>query len=294
MGLGLWLPLGLSAALGDSGVDVVTKRSFSQLPPYGMALARLFAAVPFLALAALFIQVPALSGTFWVIVAVMLPLEVTATLLYMRGLKASHLSLCVPLLAFTPVFMILTGWLLLGEGLNPWGIGGILLVAAGSYLLGLGVDNSGGTGFLAPIKALAREGGARYMLIVAAIYSLTASLFKLAVLHSSPFFFGVAYPLAFILLMSLGFPWSRGQLGPAIRPRYGWWLVMGFGFALSCISLAVGIELAPASYLIAVKRMSLLLSVTLGGLWLKERPFLPRLAAAGLMCCGVVLIALLG
>lgn len=294
MGLGLWLPLGLSAALGDSGADVVTKRSFSHLPPYGMALARLFAAVPFLALAALFIQVPALSGTFWVIVAAMLPLEVTATLLYMRGLKASHLSLCVPLLAFTPVFMILTGWLLLGEGLNPWGIGGILLVAAGSYLLGLGVDNSGGTGFLAPIKALAREGGARDMLIVAAIYSLTASLFKLAVLHSSPFFFGVAYPLAFILLMSLGFPRSRGQLGPAIRPRYGWWLVMGFGFALSCISLAVGIELAPASYLIAVKRMSLLLSVTLGGLWLKERPFLPRLAAAGLMCCGVVLIALLG
>ncbi len=41
-------------------------------------------------------------------------------------------------------------------------------------------------------------------------------------------------------------------------------------------------ELAPAAYLVAVKRLSLLLSVLLGGLWLKERPFLPRIIGAGL------------
>ena len=53
-------------------------------------------------------------------------------------------------------------------------------------------------------------------------------------------------------------------------------------------------ELAPAAYLVAVKRLSLLLSVLLGGLWLKERPFLPRIIGAGLMCAGVGLIALKG
>jgi len=294
MGLGLWLLLGLGAALGDSGADVVTKRSFSGLPPYGMALVRLLAAVPFLGLAALFIKVPPLSPGFFIIVAAMLPLELAAILLYMRALKVCHLSLCVPFLAFTPVFLILTGWLLLGERLNAWGVAGTLLIAGGSYLLGLGVNAAGRPGVLAPFKALAREPGARYMLLTAALYSFTAALFKLAVLHSNPVFFGVAYPLFCTFLLALGLSCRRVRLGPAIQAHFGWWLVMGFCFALSSLSLAGGMERAPATYLIAVKRLSLLLSVTLGGLWLKERPFLPRLAGAGLMCFGVVLITLLG
>ena len=294
MGIGLWLLLGLGAALGDSGTDVVTKRSFSQLPPYGMALARLLAAVPFLVVTALFVKVPPLGPTFWLVLAVMLPLEVTAMLLYMRALKVCHLSLCIPFLAFTPVFLILTGWLLLGEGLNLWGVTGTLMIAGGSYILGLGVDTAGRVGIIAPLKALAREPGARLMFMVAVIYSCTAALFKLAILHSDPDFFGVAYPLILIVLLAAAFPWSPVRLGPTIKAHYGWWLVMGFCFALSIITLANGLKLAPATYLIAVKRMSLLLSVTLGGLWLQERPFLPRLLGAGLMCSGVVLIALRG
>jgi len=294
MGIGLWLLLGLGAALGDSGTDVVTKRSFSQLPPYGMALTRLLAAVPFLVGMALFVKVPPLGPTFWLVLAVMLPLEVTAMLLYMRALKVCHLSLCIPFLAFTPVFLILTGWLLLGEGLNLWGVTGIFMIAGGSYILGLGVDTAGRVGIFAPFKALAREPGARLMFVVAAIYSCTAALFKLAILHSDPDFFGVAYPLLLMVLLAAAFPWNPVRLGPTIKAHYGWWLVMGFCFALSIITLANGLKLAPATYLIAVKRMSLLLSVALGGLWLKERPFLPRLVGAGLMCSGVVLIALRG
>lgn len=64
--------------------------------------------------------------------------------------------------------------------------------------------------------------------------------------------------------------------------------------ALSILSVAQGLTLAPAAYTIAVKRLSLLISVFLGGMWLKERPFLPRLLGAGLMCGGVILIALKG
>ena len=136
MGAGIWLLLGLGAALGDSGADVVTKRFFSHLPPYGMALVRLLGAVPFLAAAAWFISLPSLDRTFLVIVAGMLPLEVAAIYLYMRALKICDLSLCVPFLAFTPVFLILTGWLILGEGLNRWGILGTLLIARGAIFWG--------------------------------------------------------------------------------------------------------------------------------------------------------------
>jgi drug/metabolite transporter (DMT)-like permease len=292
--MGIWLALGLGAALGDSGADVLTKRYFVKLPPYGMALVRLLAAAPFLALVALGLSLPELTPPFWFIVAGMLPLEAAAMLLYMRALRICHLSLCVPFLAFTPVFMIFTGSLVLGESLNRWGVTGTLMIALGSYILGLGTDAGVKIGFLAPVKALAREPGARLMLGVAALYSCTAALYKSAILHSGAAFFGVAYPLMFTGLMVTGYPWNRVTLKPALKAHFGRWLILGLCFALSSLSLAGGMELAPAAYLVAVKRLSLLLSVLMGGLWLRERPFLPRILGAALMCAGVGVIALRG
>jgi drug/metabolite transporter (DMT)-like permease len=294
MGMGTWLALGLGAALGDSGADVLTKRYFVHLPPYGMALVRLLGAVPFLVLVGLGLSLPHLTPLFWLIVAGMLPLETAAMLLYMRALRTCHLSLCVPFLAFTPVFLIFTGWLVLGERLNRWGVLGTVMIALGSYILGMGADGMDKVRFLAPLKALAQERGARLMLVVATLYACTAALYKSAILHSAPVFFGVMYPLAFTGLMVTAYPWKRVPLRPTLRAHGGRWLALGFCFALSCLSLAGGMELAPAAYMVAVKRLSLLLSVLMGGLWLKERPFLPRILGAGLMCAGVGLIALMG
>jgi uncharacterized membrane protein len=55
-----------------------------------------------------------------------------------------------------------------------------------------------------------------------------------------------------------------------------------------------GIEQAPAAYLIAVKRTSLLFSVLYGGLWLGEGQLASRLAGAAVMMAGVILISLWG
>jgi drug/metabolite transporter (DMT)-like permease len=132
------------------------------------------------------------------------------------------------------------------------------------------------------------------MLGVALIYSCTAALFKKAVLHSDPAFFGVFYPILLSGVMLGGYPLIRGPGGLALRSIWGWGLLLGFFVALSILSVAQGLTLAPAAYLIAVKRTSLLFSVLVGGMWLKERPFLPRLVGAGLMFGGVILIALKG
>ncbi len=287
----MWLFFGLAAALGDAGADAVTKRFLTHLPPYAMGLARFLFAAPFLLLVAFGLSWPALDRTFWWVVAAMVPQEVAAVLLYMQALKVCHLSLCIPFLAFTPVFMILTGQVFLGEGLNRWGMAGVMLIAGGSYILSLG---SGRPGFWAPIRALARERGPRLMLGVAVIYSLTAALFKKAVLHSDPAFFAVFYPMLLSGVMLTGYPVVRSPGWPPLRSIRGWGLLLGFFMTLGILSLAHGLTLAPAAYLIAVKRLSLLFSVFLGGMWLKERPFLPRLVGAGLMTGGVILIAFKG
>jgi len=283
-----WLPLGLGSALATALADLVTKRSFGDLSPYTMALATWLFALPFLALTGLLLHWPPLDPIFWLAVAAALPLECLAAVLYMRVLKTCHLSLCIPFLAFTPVFMILTGWLILGEALGLAGWAGLGLIAAGSYILGLG---SLRFTWWEPLAALAREPGARLMLMVAALYSLTAALGKLAILHSAPAFFGVFYPMVFSGILVAGYPLSRAREARALSARTKWGLLLGLAMTGSIMCHVFGMALAPAAYLIGVKRLSILFSVILGGLLLRERPILPRILAAVLMVAGVVLIA---
>ena len=103
MGVGIWLALGLGAALGDSGADVLTKRYFVQLSPYGMARGavpgrcRFWLWWPWASSAAADAAFLAdnRGGD--------LPLEVLGAV-QMPALRLCHLSLCVPFLAFTPIF----------------------------------------------------------------------------------------------------------------------------------------------------------------------------------------------
>lgn len=289
--LWLWLPLGLIAALGTAAGDALIKRFFADLSPYGMSLALWLFALPYLLVVGLAIAWPPLDRTFWLAVTFALPLEVAAALLYMKAIKVCPLSLCIPFLAFTPVFLIVTGRLILGEGLNPWGMAAVLLMAGGSYILSL---STGRFGFLAPLRALLREVGARCMLMVAVLYSCTAALGKLAILHSNPAFFGVLYPLIFSGVLLAGYPLSNPRPARTLIKRSRWGIILGLCLAAVIFSQVYGLKLAPAAYLIAVKRTSVFFSVLLGGVWLKERPLAPRLVGAALMVGGVLLIAFKG
>ena len=55
--------------------------------------------------------------------------------LYFRALQISPLSLCIPFLAFTPVFLIPTGFVLLGEAPSPLKLLGVVLIVVGSMVM---------------------------------------------------------------------------------------------------------------------------------------------------------------
>ncbi|MGQ9920240.1 MAG: EamA family transporter [Desulfobacca sp.] len=285
-----WLLWGLASALSLATADALMKRFFAHLTPYGMMLVRLGYAVPILSLGWLWTPRPALGPAFFPAVAAALPLEVAASLLYMRALKTAPLSLCAPMMAFTPLFLILTGWLLLGEALHFWGIVGIVALALGSYLINLPEQ---GRGWLAPWTALWRLPGPRWMLMAAGLYAVTSALGKLAVTQSAPTFFGLFYPTAFSAVMLAGYPLSA-RPGRQILQRPGCGLLLGACLAVSILCHYHGIQQAPAAYLIAVKRTSLLFSVLYGGLWLGEEHLGSRALGAAAMVVGVILISLWG
>jgi len=285
-----WFPLALTAAFLTAASDALTKAYLRPLGTFQMASGRVAGPVLFL-LPMLFLQDwPCLDAVFYKTVVILLPLETLALVLYMEALRISPLSLTVPFLAFTPAFMILTGALILDENLGPQGIAGILLIVAGSYSLHLRSLSSGWT---APLRAIFRERGSVLMLLVAFIYAITSVLGKLAIRHSSPFFFAgfyfVVHGLFASLILALFFrvyPWRVVRASPAG--------VMYVGLAQTVMITAHvwAISLAPAAYMIAVKRLSVLFGVLMGCLFFREEELSARLFGAGLMVGGVFLIVL--
>ena len=198
------------AALGLATADALTKRFFSALPPYRMGVVRILSAAPWMVLALLFLASAIPDRTFWLAIAAALPLEIFAFFLYMRALKLSPLSLSLPFLAFTPVFMILTGRFILGETITAGGVLGILLIVLGAYTLNLSKMK---TGPLGPLRAVLQEPGSWIMLLVSFLYAITAPIGKLAILHSNPWFFAAVYNLALSVVIVSLWPVAAGGAG---------------------------------------------------------------------------------
>ncbi len=285
----LWFYLALASAITLSMTDALAKVALKESGSFVVAWVRWAFAAPFLLLILPFIDIPELDKTFWLVTIVAIPLEIAAIILYTHAIKISPLSLTIPFLALTPVFLIVTSFLFLGEFPDSSGLAGIMLIAFGAYMLNL---KSRREGLLAPFKAIAREPGSLMMIGVALIYSITANLGKIALLHSSPLFFAVIYPLLITAVMTpFVFTMRRNEIS-AISGRPLLFVMIGAAFALMILSHFAAIALIEVPYMISVKRSSMIFSVLFGFFLFKEGNIRDRLAGTMLMLCGIVLILL--
>ena len=284
-----WFALSLATALLLSVTDVLSKEALRERDEYFIAWVRWVGAIPFLTLLFLYIDIPATDGTFWRVTLIALPMEATAILLYMRAIRVSPLSLTVPFLAFTPLFLIVTSFLILGERPDGSGLAGIFLIVAGAYLLNVRRFKDG---LISPFRAIIREEGSLLMLGVAFLYSITANLGKIAVLHSSPSFFALVYAvLLSVVLAPFVLKKSRGSIA-GFRKRPLLIISIGLFYGLMMLTHFTAISMTNVAYMISIKRTSMLFSVFLGWLVFKETGFSERFLGSAVMLAGVVLILL--
>ena len=287
-----WFVLSLAAAYFFSTGDVLSKLLLRDNDEWTSGCAISLASLPFL------IPLLIVRGTFLpsreliLLVCILIPFEVFAYYLYLKAIRISPLSLSIPYLSFTPVFTILTAGILLGETIAFQGLVGILMVTVGAYVLNieLYVQHP-----LAPLKAVFQSRGARYMLSVSLIWSLTSTLGKKGVQLSDPVFFGVFYMTCVSSAMLAIESWrlSRNAATVDLRGRNTIWLLLGgLATALATMAHYHAIKLAPVSYMMAVKRTSLIFSVLYGGLIFKEPHIRLRLLGASIMLSGVVVLYL--
>jgi len=92
----------------------------------------------------------------------------------------------MPILSFTPVFLLVTSFAILGEVPTVFGLAGICLVAAGSYMLAANGAPGRDSPRAAPFRTLLSDRGIQFMLIVAFLYSISVNYDKVVVEKSDP------------------------------------------------------------------------------------------------------------
>jgi len=285
----LWVLLSLLSAFSLATSDALAKKALPGSNEYVVAWFRLLFTLPLLLAVMPFISIPDLDEDFYRAFAIALPLETITVVLYIKALKLSPLSLTLPFLSLTPVFLIVNSYLILGEKVSLSGAAGILLIVIGSYLLNISEMKNG---LLGPLKAIKREKGSVLMIGVALLYSFTSSYGKMAIEHSSPLFFGISYFIALnIVFAPVGIMMGKGDLKHFIeQKKYKLLLIPGLFYSLMVITHMTAMSLTKVAYMISVKRASLLIGVVYGYLMFQEEHIRGRFFGAALMLAGFILV----
>jgi len=214
-----------------------------------------------------------------------------------RAFEYGDITLVYPIARSAPAFLPLIAIPLFGESISTGGAAGIVIVVAGLWLVhaSRGLRSSALTGPAARFAYLT--------LLSTIVYSL-ADKGAMAELAQAPWSSPIPRALAYCILLSLAssvlfsilalrrvgvarvVAATRTQLGPATAASIN--SLIGYGLILKAM------ETAPASYVVAVRQISVLFVMLLGAVTLRERPGPVRVLGGASTVAGVVLIALYG
>jgi drug/metabolite transporter (DMT)-like permease len=212
-----------------------------------------------------------------------------------RAFERADLSVAYPIVRSTPALLPFLAFLWLGERVSLGGGVGIAVTVAGVWL----VHTRGELRW----RALLAPGlGYAYLTLLATVaYSLLDKR-AMALLEAAPWTGPLPRSVAYFLLLTAAHTATYTALAarhvPAAALRDAWRRERGRA-ALAVLMGLVGYGLileayrrAPASYVVAVRQLSVLFAVAISARYLGERPTPARVAGALATVVGVALIAL--
>lgn len=284
----MWLILGILSGLFHALQSMTSKKALEGVNYYLVAFAYAAFSLPYFLIALLWMDLSPLNITFWWAAVATSTLNVIALVLLMKALSIGELSLTIPFLSFTPIFLIFTSNLMLKEFPSLMGLTGIVLIVAGAYVL----EIKEGKGAAGPFRAFLKNRGGQLVLLVAFIYAITSNLDKITVQNSDPLTRNIVVLALMTLMLFLLVQFKSKQKLTAIKSKYGILLIAGLFAALTLLVQMTALTLNIVPYIISLKRTSALFSVILGFIAFKERNIKPKLLGSILMIIGVILISI--
>lgn len=229
--------------------------------------------------------IPKVQDGFWSIVALVLALEIVAQTLTSISLSIEDLSVVD---SFSPLNLVLVGalaWTMLGEVPSAMAMVGAMGIICGAVWLSF------------PTNARRPRLSAVTLRIISLIcFAFITPNFKLAIQHSSPYYFAMVHQSCTAILALLVLAcWAAvsAHQRAAIRAVAGnraQLARIGTAAIFAHIPQYVGMILAPIVYFMALNRLAPIFSIAIGYFWLKERDAFRRLPAVLLMIAGAVLV----
>jgi len=208
-----------------------------------------------------------------------------------RAYREGDLSVIYPLAQTAMFWVPIWGILLLGEKVSASGIAGIVLILIGAYSIQL--RTLAWSEVVRPFRSL-REPPVLAALAAGFIYSIGAVIDKTGVMLYPPFHF--TFLLVFFMLqfmtMNIMRDKYRGRIMAEFRNNRFLVIISGPVIMASFLSFRYGLQMAPMSYAVPVRQVSLLIGVLIGVLFLGETSGKIRFTAALLIMCGAALIRL--
>lgn len=273
-----------------SGSDLSSKYFINEdLNPLVASFGYRAFAIPVLLILVAIFKVPDIERAYWISLVSITPLNVVATILYMKALEASDISIVSPIKAISPMALLVTSPILINEYASPIGIIGVVIVTAGVYALKTSAKQES---FLEPIKKLKEEKGARFAFYVMLIYSVSANIDKIGVEASSAIFWTLSthVSISLVLLFIIFYKLDDGI--EQIKSNSNKLLPMGTLSGLAVAAQMIAITYTLVIYVIAVKRTVLLWNILGGTLILNESRIKEKLKAGILIVIGVVIISM--
>ena len=258
----MWPLFAFATAFLETAKDVVGKQGAQKTNEYMTAFAMQFFEAILLSGVLLIVGIPVIQPMFWVVLLGFCITIPSASILYMRAIKLSPLSISIPMLAFNPIITALLAVFFDHKFPSPLGWTGIGLVCIGLYCLRLTKDVIK-KGLWYPLFRIIDEPGAVAMLGVSFIWSVGAHLSTAAVRTSSPLFavWAGAVVGATILFVIMQ---NRGGSFSLFQKNAGKLISLGVIDGLSNLAMYTALSTGLTVYVVSIKRTNMLWSSLMG------------------------------
>lgn len=239
-----------------------------------------------------FISIPEINLNIFIALIISSLINAITTIWLLKSVKYWDISLVWPLWSVTIPLLYITSYYINGETPNLYWFMWVLLIFLGTYFLWVWSSQW----LLEPIKAIFRDKWARYMLLTAFLWSISAPFDKIWVQE--------IWVIPWILLTSITIVIFMTPITLYYRPQsfnelkdiralktislYSiiWAAILWLQFFALKYTLVI--------YVISIKRASWIFSVIFWALFFKEKNIMQKLIAVSIMLIGVGIITIWG
>jgi len=280
-------------AISKSFSEILSKRNFlDDVDVYVNSWALRFFALPFLIITLfLYGGIPEIKNSFYYSLAITIPIGISATILYMKALNAADISIISPINGLSPLLLLITTPLIVNEVPSILGLIGVMIATSGVYILKL--NEASASNILEPFRALYNNPGAKYILMVVILYSISAPVDKIGVEASSPIMYTLSLHVGLVIgLTPIMFYKNGYETIPKIKKDIKWVSAVGVLSGLASLLQMIALTYTLVVYVIAVKRCGIIISVVYGSYKFDEPYTFQRIIATIVMVIGVILISI--